>query len=70
LTDGRRAIRAIEFKPISELHTKMTPGSKIQLSGSMLVQNGSLYIKPKNFKYLGKVGRKWENLMGLHFPES
>jgi hypothetical protein len=53
LTDGIQLLSALEVKPIPCLNTKITPGSKILITGPVNASNKVLFIETKNIQLLG-----------------
>lgn len=53
LTDGVRKLIAMEHRPIPQLNTKLTPGMKIGLSGSMKCCNKVVFLDAANVEILG-----------------
>lgn len=53
LFDGQRKVTAMEYRPIPCLSTKLTPGTKVLLSGPMRCVNHVLLLEPKNVQLLG-----------------
>jgi hypothetical protein len=53
LTDGHTTISAMEYQPIKVLNSKLTPGTKILLTGPMRCVEKVLFLESKNVKILG-----------------
>lgn len=53
LTDGKRNVTAMEYRHIPCLTTKLTPGSKILLTGRIRCVNKVLFLESKNVRILG-----------------
>lgn len=53
LNDGHRTVPAMEYRPISCLHTKLPPGTKISITGPIRCINGVLFLESKNVRLLG-----------------
>ncbi|XP_037033650.1 recQ-mediated genome instability protein 1-like [Bradysia coprophila] len=53
LTDGHTTVTAMEHCPIPCLNTKMVPGIKILIKGSMRCVNKVLFLQPGNVTVLG-----------------
>lgn len=53
LTDGVQEIEAMEFQPIPSFNINLLPGTKIRVTGPVMVRNGRLMLKHENVKCLG-----------------
>lgn len=54
LSDGERSVTAMEYSPIPCLHTKLSPGTMLLLSGSIRCVNHVLFLESKNIQLLGE----------------
>lgn len=53
LFDGFDTVFAIEYSPIPQLNTKLTPGIKVVVMGPVHCVNKVLHLKAHNIKILG-----------------
>lgn len=53
LTDGFGTASALEYTSIPAITTKLTPGTKLILSGPMRCVNHILFLEAKNVRILG-----------------
>lgn len=53
LFDGRRSVTAMEYRPIPCLNTKLTPGTKVLVSGPLRCVNHVLLLEAKNIRMIG-----------------
>lgn len=53
LFDGRRTVTAMEYRPIPCLSTKLTPGTKVVLSGPIRCVNHVLLLEAKHVRLIG-----------------
>lgn len=53
LFDGRRSVTAMEYRSISCLNTKLTPGTKVLLIGPIRCVNHVLLLEAKSIRLLG-----------------
>lgn len=53
LFDGFDTVNAIEYSPIPQLNTKLTPGIKVIVICPVLCLNKVIHLEAKNIKILG-----------------
>ncbi|KAF2905375.1 hypothetical protein ILUMI_00793 [Ignelater luminosus] len=53
LTDGVQEIEAIEYKPISTLNVNLPPGTKIRITGPIIVRRGQMMLEERHINVLG-----------------
>uniref|UniRef100_A0A914VX69 RecQ-mediated genome instability protein 1 n=1 Tax=Plectus sambesii TaxID=2011161 RepID=A0A914VX69_9BILA len=53
VTDGSRSLRAMEYRPITDMDAMITPGAKLLLFGEIMCRNGVLLLSSENCQLLG-----------------
>uniref|UniRef100_A0A8C6Y8Q5 RecQ-mediated genome instability protein 1 n=1 Tax=Naja naja TaxID=35670 RepID=A0A8C6Y8Q5_NAJNA len=53
MTDGIHHIQGMEYQSIPQLHSGLSPGTKVMIQGKVAFRLGVLLLKPENVKLLG-----------------
>ncbi|CAH1799278.1 unnamed protein product [Owenia fusiformis] len=53
LTDGEQEVQGMEYKPIRDLNTNLTPGCKMVVKGPVLCRKGVMMLTANNLRVLG-----------------